>query len=76
MNFKPHPDYLFVEPVFSDNIIKDDGANKTEIAKLVGENKYVWFRPHGYFETEFKGTKAYVVRNDPEFILGYFNVEE
>lgn len=81
--FIPYSGFVEVEPISSEQLLFSDVKTFIEGAKVIGTcavsgdylgigtGDIIFFRPHGFFETpEYEGKKHYVVRLDPEFILG------
>jgi hypothetical protein len=88
--FVPFYNYVEVEPIKSSGALVSDENNKWEEKAMViktrnwwqrfrwgiKENCIIFFRRHGFFElVEYDGTIHYVVRVDPEFILGIIKHE-
>lgn len=83
MKFTPYWGYVEVEPISTKSIIATEEKTFVEAAKVlsisqvtadiskINPGDIIFFRPHGFFETpEYEGKKHYVVRVDPEFVLG------
>lgn len=84
--FVPAPGYCEVEKLTDTSPLASDERTYEEKAKVIQVSGYgagapelgdiIFFRPHGFFETaEHDGVKHYVVRVDPEFILGVLKAD-
>lgn len=85
-NFIPGVGYVSVEPIESSGVLVSDEKKFIERAKVISacnhpdydiqKGDIIFFRPHGFFElAEYDGTVHYVVRVEPEFILGIIKHE-
>ena len=76
--FLPARGYIEIEPLKDNGIFPDDERKFFEKGRVIQtqaldykKGDIIFFRPHGCFElAEHDGVARYVVRNDPEFLLG------